>query len=747
MGGKLAPSIGLSIDGRQVFASEGDTILSVARANNIYIPAICCLTRCSPTLACRLCMTDADGKRVYSCNAKVKEGMTVVTDTPELRADRRAIMEIYAINHPLQCGVCDKSGECELQDNTLFQEVSSQSCAIKDLDLKAVTWGRTHYDPALCIVCERCVTVCKDMIGVSALATVPRGGEALDESYKESLPKDAYAIWNKMNKSLIAHSPKGDNCTDCGECAAVCPTGAMIASDFQYKSNAWELRRVPSSCVSCPSACHLVYEIKQGGIDDPSEAIYRVTNDFHFQSLCASGRFGYDYANKGAKKDEAAFARAVAALKQAKAIRFASPVTNEEILILNRLKKLLGIKLINPSAFALARFLKTFGSVSGRKLYSGSKATIGDFTVSIGVRLSNDNQQLRYAINNALVVKKGAAIDFHPVGDAIVDTMHKNMLIMRSEVGEEEIALAKLLNCFADKLPDNLKAKIDGFVFGEAELEQINKLAENKSGFTIIAGSDLFEHPRWENLARMLGLLERYSPFKVVISPLFANDLGAALFADLDESAEGYRVGYNASGDFALTALGAKGENELDMPALIQQEGTIVSADRRVVPIYPALGYGGWTLAELYNALAGKNDRLERTVDLSAEIGRPFDELRNEFGADGEELRGFELEIGYVSEPVDALEPPKPPKLSGVVLYSARSIEQLKPYASSSDALLASEAFLEKHDLNDGNRVKVTIDGASIWLTARKDKYIRGEFAFIGVGEGWRFKSAKIAKG
>ncbi|MDR0663911.1 MAG: NADH-quinone oxidoreductase subunit G [Helicobacteraceae bacterium] len=742
--------IRLTINDRQIVANEGDTILSVARANNIYIPAICCLTRCSPTLACRLCMVDADGKRAYSCNAKVKEGMVVKTEGDDLSADRRAIMEIYAINHPLQCGVCDKSGECELQDNALFQSVASQSYAIKDTDKKPVEWGRVRYDPALCIACERCVTVCKDIIGVGALATTPRGGDAIDEKYKESAPKDAYTIWNRMNKSLIARSPKGDNCVDCGECAAVCPTGAMVTSEFQYKSNAWELKRVPSSCVHCPSACHLFYEVKQGGIDEPDDTIYRVTNDFHFQSLCGAGRFGYDFANKRVKKDEAAFERALEALKKAKAVRFSSLITNEEILILNRLKKRLGLKLINDSAFALSKFLKTFSAVSGKTLYSGSKDTIGDFTVSIGVRLSNDNPQLRYAINNALVVKKGAAIDFHPIGDPIVDTMHKNMLVMRGEVGGEEIALAKLLNRFADRLPKTLKAKIEGLVFDAAELEQIDKLVENRSGFTLIAGGDLFCHPRSENIARMLGLLEKYSPFKVLLSPLKGNDLGAALNADLDESANGYAVGYNAKGDFVLTAFGAQGANELDTPALVQQEGTIVNIDKRVVAIYPALGYEGYTLAHLYNAIANDGEIIETTTDLTGELGAPFDSLENEFGADGKERRGFTLTASEI-ESIDALEKPKPLKIDGAIVYLANAIDEFNAHLSSGDKLLASDTFLERHGLKEGDKARVTIDGVSLELEVKKEGYIQGEFAFVSVCEGaltgWRFKLASITKG
>jgi len=199
----------ITINDQILEANEGESILNIARANGIYIPALCYLSGCSPTLACRLCMVEANGKVVYSCNAKAKEDMQIYTNTPEIAAERNAIMQTYCVNHPLQCGVCDKSGECELQNLTTHLNVKEQSFAIEDTHKPHKKWGLINYDPALCVVCERCVTVCKDKIGESALKTVPRGVEVPKE-LKESMPKDAYAVFSKMQKSLIGPSA-GEN--------------------------------------------------------------------------------------------------------------------------------------------------------------------------------------------------------------------------------------------------------------------------------------------------------------------------------------------------------------------------------------------------------------------------------------------------------------------------------------------------------------------------------------------------------
>ncbi|MDR2905067.1 MAG: NADH-quinone oxidoreductase subunit G [Helicobacteraceae bacterium] len=602
-----------TIDDRAIVANDGDSVLNIARANGIYIPAICYLTRCSPTLACRLCMAEADGKRVYTCNAKPKEAMVVKTSTPEIEAERREIMQAYIVNHPLQCGVCDKSGECELQNNALFQEVSEQLYAIKDTPRKAISRGKTRYDPALCIVCERCVTVCKDMIGVAALATTPRGGDPLPESYKETMGKDAYTIWNKANKSLIGHSARGDLCDNCGECAAVCPTGAMIAGDFQYKSNAWELTRVPSSCAHCPSVCEIFYEVKQGGIDDPEGKIYRVTNDFHFQSLCGKGRF--DFAGAvAAQKDKAKLAAAIEAFKRAKTIIFTSKATNEEIAILNRLKQRLKARLVNDDAFKLANFLSAFEAASGKKTPSGERKNIEGLILSLGLNLSADNANLRYAVNNALVIKKSAAIDFHHLSDPVTDAMHKNFAPMRAKEGEEEIVIAKVLNHFASDLPAEIKKRIAKNVFSDAEIEQINKLSEGKTTFAFIAGGELYTHKEAENIAKLLGLLEKYTKFKVILSPKYANSLGAALYARLDEKADGFTIGFETKGDFTLGADG-----DLAMPHITQKEGTMIGVGKHLAVLGAALDYAGYDLVDIYSELTG--NAVESVTELSNDFG------------------------------------------------------------------------------------------------------------------------------
>ncbi len=798
--------ITIKIDGKECKAEEGEFILNVARANGIFIPAICYLTRCSPTLACRICLVEADGKQVYACNAKSKDGMEVTTLTENIAEERRAIMEVYDVNHPLQCGVCDQSGECELQNYTLEMGVDEQHYAIKDVPREAKDWGLMHYDPGLCIVCERCVTVCKDMIGDAALKTVPRGGEALDKSLKESMPKDAYAMWNKLNKSLIG-TVTGDTleCTDCGECIAVCPVGALVSSDFQYTSNAWELNSIPAACAHCSAGCHLYYDVKHTSIDNPEPRIYRVKNEWNYVSLCGAGRFGYDFENRVEGKDEEAFKRAVEAFEKADTIRFSSTITNEEALILQRLKEKRGYRLVNEEANRFRKFMESFSKTAGTTLWSGDLKSVhnSDFVVSIGSQLKSDNPRARFAFNNAIKMNKGAGLYFHPVKDPVVEGFGKNLLCINHKPGLEEAAMYLILDLFGEKeaMPKEVVEYLDSFhskgtktveetikekvtetvtktvkdeetgeerevteevtkmvpkkVTKEVEVDlnrlldildapedfsdRMVKMLAKKEKFSIILGEDLFCHPRSENLARLAGLIQRCTDFDVVILPSKTNTLGVSLICDLDDEAGEYVVGYNAEGDFVLSA---SGDGDLDMPALNQQEGTFTNVDKRVVPTNAALGYRGYLLNDLANALGLKAElTIEYTAALPEAKGYKsfeFDDLPNRYTNSGEEIRGYRITAQSV-EPDEAgvSHIDESAAMDGDVAYRCNPVLQFNEFTKKSHELeteaklYLSAERLESLGVEEGDRVRVVLPEGGVELAVEVDKFIGGDIVMV----------------
>jgi NADH-quinone oxidoreductase subunit G len=790
----------LTIDGKECRAKEGEYLLNVARRNGIFIPALCYVTNCSPTLACRLCLVEVDGKRAYSCNARAKEGMGVITKSEEIEKERRAIMEIYDINHPLECGVCDQSGECELQNYTLEIGVDSQRHCVQDTQRPTKTWGVIHYDASLCIVCERCTTVCKDMIGEAALKTVPRGGVELDKAWKDKTEKDAYAMWNKLQKSIIGIASGAEtlDCTQCGECTAVCPVGALVGSDFQYTSNAWELKKIPAANPHSSDCSLIYYDVKQTGTHNAAPKIYRVSSDYTYAPLHAAARYGFDFENVVEGKDEKTFSHVVELLKtKVDTIAFDSYITNEEALILQKLKEKYGYKLVNSDAYAYQQFMKAFTCTSGKTLYSADVNTVraSNFVVSFGTAIKTDSPSLGYAMNNAIGMNKGAGIYFHPISDPIVAGYSKNLLSVTHKVGTEEAIAYLLLDLFGDKeampkgvveylatfhtiskktiqesIKEDVKEMVKDEESGEEKeviktitkvvdkevdvdcnaliemigaetdlIEKITKLLDKKDTFSLIAGEDLYTHERADNIAKLLGLIERCTPFSVIIVPSKTNTLGVSLLCELDAQKGNVTLGYNVKWDFTLSSLG---KGDLSMPALNQQEGTFTSFNKRVVPTNAALSFKGYCLNDIANAVGLDAEwTIDYTVQLPTDKGFKaieFDTLPNRYENDGSENRGYALETKTLpcNDEVEAIAPMK--AFVGDVVYCANPVHQFSAFTNKAHqlneagALYASSAFLEAKGLSDGATVTLrNAAGDVLVIAVKEERHIEGMIPYV----------------
>ena len=823
----MSEMITLTIDGKSVQAKEGESILNVARANDVFVPAVCYLTRCSPTLACRLCLVEADGKQVYGCNTKIKPDMNIKTVTPSIETERRAIMEVYDVNHPLQCGVCDQSGECELQNYSLYMKVDSQSYSIKDIHRPTQHWGVMNYDPALCIVCERCVTVCGDMVGSNALSTVKRDSDNIDKVFKDDMPKDAYAMWNKLNKSLIGYD--ADACTNCGECISACPVGALVSHDFQYTSNAWELKKIPAANPHSSDCAFMYYEIKHQSIDKhATKKIYRVTNEPHFSTVNGSGRFAYDFENKVEHKDTKAFKEAIEAFKKAKNIKFNSFITNEEAMILQKLADHTKAKLVNEDARRYKEFLKNYSKTSGKTLYSSKLREVHDsnFVISVGSYLKSDLPNARYAFNNSVIMNKGAGLYFHPIADPVMEKIGKKgkttEFIYHDALVEESI-LYFILYKFAKDLPADIKSYIDSFTqtrtktltevvkenvveivvdeetgeekevkkvvsknvttevsyeyttlvedFGKDEkfLELLNDMLSKKDTYSLIVGEDLITHPNSENLAKLCGIIDRYTEFNVVIIPTQTNTLGVSQICTLSSEIDGYSVGYNVKADFELSALG---DGNLDMPALNQQEGTFTNIDKKVIPTNAALAFNGYTLNEIANEVL--NTDIEHTIEYTSKLpiekgykAIDFDNLENKFGNDQVEYRGYDIQ-SYEVPTDDNVKEINIEKIvleqDEIFIYKANPINQFNEFTAIAhefkenlqDGIFFSKAAFEKLELQKGDKVKVNANNQELQLNAYLDVQIAGNIAYVStfmknslsnvLFNTYRFNKAKVAK-
>jgi NADH-quinone oxidoreductase subunit G len=715
--------INFEIDGKAVQGTANETILQVARRNGIYIPTMCYLTKVKPIASCRMCVVDIEGMDapILSCQERAVEGIKVITQSPSLYKQRQNIMKLYDVNHPLQCGVCPKSGECDLQNKTLEFNVATQNFAAVEQNRELENWGNITYDPYLCIMCERCVRVSNEIVGDGALQ-ISAGG------YNSKI----------VNTKLDAKN------VDWGECAAVCPVGALSDLDFKYNTNAWELKQIPAACAHSSLANMIYYEIK-------NDRIYRVRNEYEYDSMAGVCRYGYDYANEGSNSADD-LKRAVAAFKEADTIKFSSIITNEEALILQRLKEAHGYKLINDEARNYQNFLNAFASASGKSLYSGDAQKIkdSDYIVVLGSKIADDIPGLKFKINQASKRERAQIIYMHPIEDMSI----KNIVTqyVKYEAGSEESVLAMVTQALLQdkKLPKEISDFFDsvdeGYIsaesnVGEEEIEMMRKRMSKKSSFSFIVGSDLYGHPQAKNIAKMLGLIEKYSDFSVTIIPPLVNTLGVSLICDLDDEAGSKSIGYNTTGDFILSAL--KDEGDVNMPAINQQEGTFTTLNKQVVPTNVALAFDGFCLNDIANELGlDKRYTIDYTVELPTSSGysaNEFDALENYFDEAGNEVRGYALTLKEVKEESTLASLAELESFDGVVVYSCNPNSQknvftnICKYLATDAVLVGSAQFAVAAKVKDGETYSIMIDGKEIERVFKLSDELKGTIALMPI--------------
>ncbi|MDQ1245487.1 MAG: NADH-quinone oxidoreductase subunit [Campylobacterota bacterium] len=741
--------INFKIDGISVEAQKGETILTVARKNGIYIPTMCYISKTTPCASCRMCVVEAEGMEgfILSCNTPPTEGVEIITNNDALQNERTNIMKLYDVNHPLECGVCDKSGECDLQNKTLEFNVERQNFSARDQLRPTQHWGLINYEPSLCIMCEKCVHVCNEVIGDDAIE-VKFGG---------------------YSSTIIPKNSETLDCTFCGECIAVCPVGALISSGFKYRANAWELERVPATCAHCSAGCPLEYETRHGSINGADE-IFRVKNNFEFSSLCGAGRFGFDFDNK-AKSDERAFNRAVEAIKEAKAIRFSSMITNEEAHILELLRDKLGIKLFNEDARVFKEFMRAYGSISGKLHHSGSLDAIkqSDALIMIGSRIATDNPGVRYAMTTASKHNGAKIVYAHPMEDTLMQNTATQF--MKYEVGTEEGVMALLAHTILQdaELDESEREFFDeldfGYLYaetniGEEELSFMMKSFARAKKRTLIIGGDLIAHERASNIAKLAALIEKYSDFALVVVPRDVNTLGVSLINTLehDENIPGV-VGYNARGEFVISSLEGA---DLAVAALNQQEGTFVSIDNRVVPTNVALSFDGYTLNDIAKAFGiDKKETIEYTSELNKNAGFKavaFDSLENFLSPFGDDERGYLLDEVTCKADGELEELDDMPEFNGTVIYHANPVLQFNNYTCKTKQLpresylLGSAQFAVAARISDGDKVEISFGATKIQREFKVDSELKGTVALnptfdISVDASrYRFEKSKIVR-
>ena len=266
--------ITFTLNGRQVAAEVGTTVLEAARANGIKIPTLCHDPRLSNPGACRLCIVEVKGARNLpaSCVTTVTEGMVVETHSPAVTEARRTVIELLLANHPVDCLSCDKAGNCKLQEYAYEYQVRESNFG-----------GEKHAYPLdnsnpyiirdanKCVLCGKCVRACAEIKGQNVVDFTNRGfntkvAPALDTALKDS------------------------DCVFCNNCVAVCPTGALVDKRLAGQGRSWEITRKAVTCIFCEAGCQFDLNYKNGKIVGVSAKAAG-----NGRPLCLKGRLGTDF--------------------------------------------------------------------------------------------------------------------------------------------------------------------------------------------------------------------------------------------------------------------------------------------------------------------------------------------------------------------------------------------------------------------------------------------------------------------
>jgi NADH-quinone oxidoreductase subunit G len=336
----------VTIDGTQVQVPKGTWLVEAAKQIKREIPVYCYHRKMGPAGLCRICLVEIEGmpKLQIACNTAVTDGMVVHTQSDKAADGRRAVLELYLVNHPLDCPICDKGGECDLQDYAMaYGQGYSRSIDPKVSKPKAVDLGPTIVlDEERCVVCQRCVRFDDMIVGERELVLKDRGvrniiATANDEPYRHNFT---------------------------GNVTELCPVGALTSKTYRFKSRPWDLRRTSTTCAQCPVGCQMHVDVRVGVV----QRTMSVENDDAISDgwLCDRGRYNVGFYNSPERLTQPLYKRDgqwlqigwddaldlwATAIKEASAVNAASVgtigggrLTNEEAFLLQHLFRAIGVR-------------------------------------------------------------------------------------------------------------------------------------------------------------------------------------------------------------------------------------------------------------------------------------------------------------------------------------------------------------------------------------------------------------------
>ncbi len=268
--------ISLAIDGKAISVPEGTLVIEAARMLGIEIPYFCYHPKMDPVGACRMCLVETGGraKLITACTTRVEEGMTISTDSLSARKGQKDVLEFLLTNHPLDCPVCDKGGECPLQDNTYKYGPAVSRFTINKWSFKKPVELGPHIllDRERCIMCMRCTRFSDEIAGHPQIGVINSG---------------------RGSEIGVMHGQEFNSIFS-GNTIEICPVGALTSKHFRFSGRPWEFRNRPGICANCAVGCNINWTIRRNEV---LRVLSRENPDVDDGWLCDRGRFGYTHIN------------------------------------------------------------------------------------------------------------------------------------------------------------------------------------------------------------------------------------------------------------------------------------------------------------------------------------------------------------------------------------------------------------------------------------------------------------------
>ena len=605
----MADLINLMVDGVAVAVPRGTMIVDAAKKIGIDIPVFCYHPKLKPVGMCRMCLVEVgtpkidpatkqvvkaeDGKAVIAwmpklqtaCSTTVSEGMAVRTNTKQVLEARDDILEFLLTSHPLDCPICDKGGECPLQNLTLAHGpgVSRFEYEAKQHNAKHVPLGDLVFlDRERCIQCSRCIRFQDDVADDHVLQFHERGRHMEIITFSDP-PFDSYF---------------GGNTTD------ICPVGALTTADFRFKARAWELDSTPSVCTHCSVGCNLSLntrlESKTGGYEI-KRVMPRQNEQVNEIWTCDKGRFVHHFTRAQDRLTQPLVRDAQGKLAES---------TWEAALLLiadkvrgKRISGVIGDRVANEDAYLFGRLLHDILKSESVSQSPAVPAAYADIARAYGLGKDSDFKQLGKGDVILLVngdLEESAPVWFLRLRQAVVDRGARLVVAHDHSTKMHRYA-----------------ARIDNYDFGRAAHwanEQAAALSEelkSTRNLLIVFGDEKLSPEGARSLARALanvlissghagkansGLLPLYphantqGVFDLLPSQTVAGaNPDVAWLVGVGDAADAPQASFTIVQELFLTELAAKADVVLPALSFAERDGTFTSGDRRVQRLYRAL--------------------------------------------------------------------------------------------------------------------------------------------------------------